>query len=188
MQISNKLFAPCLLALAALPAWAGNGTVSVAVDQFPPYVFQDSQRQWLGIDVDMVRAIFKQAGCTLSLYAPMPATRYLALFREGGIDMILGASDTPERRQFASFSKAYRHEEVGLFSLANNAATYLHLKNLDSFGASGTALLAPRAGWYGPDFARPSSLATTPPCAMKHSARRWRCSSCPWSSCAHRCT
>jgi polar amino acid transport system substrate-binding protein len=153
MPIGNKIVLPWLLALAALPAWGCSGPVSVAIDQFPPYVFKDKAGHWVGIDIDMVKAIFKEAGCTLALTAPMPATRYLALFKDGDVDMILGASDTPERRQYAVFSKAYRQEVVGLFSLAKVAPKYQDLKNLDSFSASGVTLLAPRAGWYGADFA-----------------------------------
>ncbi len=141
---------------APTPASAGascSKPVVTAVGPFPPYVYQDAQRQWSGIDIDMAQAIFQEAGCTLAFATSMPATRYITLFELGKVDMMLGASDTEERRRMARFSSAYRYESVALFALARDADRYRDIDGFAAIRQRGLTLLAPKAGWYGPAYA-----------------------------------
>jgi polar amino acid transport system substrate-binding protein len=150
---------PALLALAilapgALLAAPCSRSVTAAAGDFPPYVYQDGMQQWAGVDVEMAQAIFREAGCPLAFSPPMPATRYLELFKVGKVDLILGASDTAERRAYAVFSSAYREEVVSLFALADVAARYANVKDFAAIGVGGLTLLAPKAGYYGAQYAR----------------------------------
>src|ERR1700741_3194460 len=117
----------CVLAAALLSCCvthaanaACSKTFTVAVGPYPPYVYRDAHRQWTGIDIEMARAIFREAGCTLAYAESMPALRYMVLFKQGKIDLMLGASDTEDRRQYAVFSTPYRFEDVALFALAED--------------------------------------------------------------------
>lgn len=128
--------------------------MTLATGEWAPYSYHDAQGRFTGIDTEMVRAIFKEAGCRLVERSPMPASRNLTLFERGQIDLMMGASMTPQRRKLAHFSVPYRDEVVGLFSLAETGGRYLGLRSFDDVIASKLTLLAPRVGWYGPDYDR----------------------------------
>ena len=141
------------LAMAPLPAHANQCSkpISLATGQWEPYSYYDARGNFTGIDADMVRAIFSEAGCTLVELGSMPASRNLTLFFRGDIDMMTGASVTPERAKRAWFSLPYRDETVGLFFLADGKKQFpgLHSFN-DVVAQARLSLLAPRVGYYGP--------------------------------------
>ncbi|MEJ7805476.1 MAG: transporter substrate-binding domain-containing protein [Telluria sp.] len=145
-------FGAALMGLAlALPcaAQACSRPLSMATGQWEPYGYYDAGNRFTGIDADMARAIVKEAGCQLIELGYKPAARNLALFEKGDIDLMTGASRTPERLKFAWFSSAYRDETVGLFALAEHAQRYGAIRSFASFVAGPFTLVAPRAGWYG---------------------------------------
>ena len=141
-----------LLACAPAAAQACSKPMTEGTGQWEPYAYYDAQRRFVGIDADMTRAVFKEAGCTLVELPAMPATRNLRLFEQGEIDLMSGASVTPQRRSFAWFSLPYRDETVGIFALADSAAQYQGVRSFDDFLGGALTLLAPRAGWYGPAY------------------------------------
>jgi polar amino acid transport system substrate-binding protein len=138
-----------LLACGPARAQACSKAITVGTGQWEPYAYYDAQNRFTGIDADMMRAIFKEAGCTLVELGAMPPTRNMLLFDHGKIDMMGGASLTPERLKRAYFSLPYRDEIVGIFSLADGAAQYHAIHSFDDFMGQPLALLAPRVGWYG---------------------------------------
>jgi polar amino acid transport system substrate-binding protein len=143
------------LALAWLPLAAHanqcSRPISLATGQWEPYSYYDAQGHFTGIDADMVRAIFAEAGCTLVELGSMPASRNLTLFFRGDIDLMTGASITPERQRRAWFSLAYRDETVGMFFLADGAGKFRDIRSFDDFLArQPLSMLAPRVGYYGP--------------------------------------
>ncbi|MFL6659509.1 MAG: substrate-binding periplasmic protein [Massilia sp.] len=158
-MISPQVFRPALFAAAlclAVPAGAGTALapacskpMTMGTGQWEPYAYYDAQKRFTGIDAEMTRAIFNEAGCELVELATMPAIRNLALFEKGEIDLMTGASRTPQRLKFAWFSAPYRSETVGLFALTENVGKYQDIRSFDDFLAGHLALLAPRVGWYG---------------------------------------
>jgi polar amino acid transport system substrate-binding protein len=146
----------CLaLALALLPgaatANACSKPISVATGQWEPYSYYDAQGHFTGIDADMLRAIFAEAGCELIELGSMPASRNLTLFFRGDIDMMTGASLTPERQKRAWFSLPYRDETVGMFFVTDGTNKFRDIRNFNDFLArQSLSMLAPRVGYYGP--------------------------------------
>ncbi len=153
MRASPLLFAA--LCLAALPARACQ--LRMAPESWPPYIYSGHDGTLAGADVELVHAIAREAGCTLQVVAELPTLRRELLFRQGKLDLMLAASRTDERRRYARFSAPYRHERVGLFTAPDKAARFAHLAGFDMIARQRIALLAPRAGWYGPDYARAAS-------------------------------
>jgi polar amino acid transport system substrate-binding protein len=143
------------LCLAAAPAWACH--LRMASESWPPYIYSGSNGEAMGADVELVRAIMQEAGCTLDIVAELPTLRREVLFRQGKLDLMLAASRTEERRGYARFSAAYRHERVGLFAATDKQAQYAKIDSFDAIARQRIAVLAPRAGWYGPDYARAAS-------------------------------
>ena len=129
-------------------------TLKMAMEQWPPYVYLDAKGHPAGRDIELARAILKEARCTLVLQKEFPAARRQILFQQGELDLLLAASDTKERRAYARFSIAYRHESVGLFTTPAKLSRYRHLTNFGAIQKEKVALLAPRVGWYGRDYAR----------------------------------
>ena len=119
MRMRDLLFA-AMLGVAALPAAACRMTM--ALEQWPPYVYRDAQDRYTGLDLELLQAIFKEARCTLLTLPELPTARRELLFQQGKLDLMLAASETSERLSYARFSVAYRDEAVGLFSKPGNAA------------------------------------------------------------------
>lgn len=140
------------LAVASAAARGANACskpMTLSTGQWEPYGYYDAQRRFIGIDADMVRAIFKEAGCVLVELPSMPPERGLLLFERGQIDVMSGASQTAGRRKFAQFTLPYRRETVGLFALSGKFDKFEQLRSFEDFLAQPHALLAPKAGWYG---------------------------------------
>ena len=146
-----------LLATMALLGCTAQGQacqLSMALEQWPPYIFSQGEGMPSGLDMELAQAILKEAGCTLRLLPELPTARRQVLFEQGGIDLLLAASLTPERRRQARFSVAYRHESVGLFTRASLLPRYQNLSSLDLLLKRKLSLLAPKVGWYGPAYAQ----------------------------------
>nr|WP_315252733.1 transporter substrate-binding domain-containing protein [uncultured Duganella sp.] len=151
MQARYVLSAIALLGVAAQPSAC---ELSMALEQWPPYVYSAPNGGITGLDWELAQAILKEAGCRLQLQPELPTARRQAVFEQGQLDLLLAASDTPERRRYARFSNVYRYETVGLFTLSSAHARYLHVSSLDVLAREKLALLAPKVGWYGSAYAR----------------------------------
>ncbi len=125
MRLRHVLLAAMLLG-SVLPAQACRMTM--ALEQWPPYLYRDAQGNYTGLDLELLRAIFKEARCTLLTAPELPTARRQLLFQKGGLDLMLAASDTSERHAYARFSVSYRDETVGIFGKAGSAAPCRQLR------------------------------------------------------------
>ncbi|KQW87919.1 ABC transporter substrate-binding protein [Massilia sp. Root418] len=141
-------------ALCSLAAPGHACILKVAPEPWPPYIFIDQRGGLSGLDYELAQAIMKEAGCALRVEMALPTLRRQMEFRQGRLDLTLGASDTAERRAFARFSLPYRNETVALFTSPANAARYRGLDGFDAILTRHVTLLTPRGGWYGDSYAR----------------------------------
>ncbi|NVM75776.1 polar amino acid transport system substrate-binding protein [Duganella sp. SG902] len=151
MQARHVLSAIAILGMAAQ---AQACELSMALEQWPPYLYSQPTGAPAGLDWELAQAIVKEAGCKLAVQPELPTARRQRLFEQGQLDLMLSASDTAERRRYARFSLAYRHESVGVFSRSNARRRYQHITSMDALLNSKLALLAPKVGWYGAAYAR----------------------------------
>jgi polar amino acid transport system substrate-binding protein len=159
MQARHLLSAIALLGVAAQ---AGACALRMALEQWPPYLYSQPNAGPSGLDWELAQAILKEAGCKLDLQAELPTARRQRQFEQGQLDLMLSASMTPERRRYARFSTAYRHETVGVFARASAQRQFQHLSSLDALLRDKASLLAPKVGWYGASYARAQpTLAAT---------------------------
>lgn len=133
----------------ACSAAAHGCTLRMALEQWPPYIYSTAGGASTGMDLELARTILKEAGCTLVLQPELPPARRQIVFQQGGLDLLLAASDTPERRRYARFSSAYRYETVGLFTRPDLLPQYRKFTSLTALLKLQMALLAPKTGWYG---------------------------------------
>lgn len=159
-----------VLLLAALAWMAAGGhaaaecskTLSISSSDYPPYVYRDQAGIWAGLDVQLMQAIFKEAGCEYR-FAPLVAPWQLVdMVSAGKTDVLLAASVTPERLKANHFGISYRQESVGFFALARHFGSYRDITSFKALLAHKAPLLLPNAGWYGDDYARalPALLAS----------------------------
>lgn len=137
-----------LLSLSSQVAALCERPLKVAAEYWPPYSEQ-GEDGWQGIDVDHVRSLIQRAGCEV-VFLNTPSSRAHLMLEKGEIDILMAASDVPERHRYALFSKPYRREVMAVFALAGREDVP------DSFSAlqaSTHILVAPRSGWYGEAFA-----------------------------------
>ncbi|MES2129548.1 MAG: transporter substrate-binding domain-containing protein [Pseudomonadota bacterium] len=106
-----------------------------------------------GMDLELADAIFAEAKCDLVLSDGVSRLRRDLMFSQGQVDLMLAASNTPERQAIARFSSAYRMEVVRLFATPENLARYDGVKSFDDILRLGERLLVPSGGWYGADYA-----------------------------------
>ena len=150
MRLRHFLFA-AMLGICATPALACRMTM--ALEQWPPYLYRDARGGTTGLDLELLRAIFKEARCSLVTLPELPTARRQLLFQQGGLDLMPAASYTREREAYARFSVSYRDETVGVFSKPGKMASLRHIGSISQLLHSKATLLAPKVGWYGEEYA-----------------------------------
>ncbi|MCG2583350.1 ABC transporter substrate-binding protein [Massilia sp. TS11] len=154
MRLAPTLTAMLLATAALAPAAqaACSRPLHLNAEHWPPYTII-AGNQIGGLDIELVQAILKEAGCTIVFEPALPVARRLSLFNQGKTDLMMAASSTPERRQQAWFSQPYRFEEVGLFTLPEHAARLRQSFSFEALLAQRESVLVPRLGWYGAQYA-----------------------------------
>jgi polar amino acid transport system substrate-binding protein len=155
-----RTLAATFMAATALDAEAAcSKALVMATEPWPPYVITDPGKTG-GLDIELAKAIVSEAGCELVVSDIMPTVRRMMMFQRGSFDLMLAASDIPERRGFARFTLPYRHETVSLFALASRSAKLRAAEGLEGVVSGKYKLLVPRIGWYGKQYAlvRPQLL------------------------------
>ena len=124
--------------------------IQIGFNDWAPYAWIDESGKAVGLDVDMLTLVANNLGCKVE-FIPMPVKRAHQMLKVGSLDMMMGASYTSEREQYAYFSESYRDEEVRLFVEAGNTSSITVNKWQDIFSKK-LKLLAPSYGWYGQDY------------------------------------
>ena len=83
-------------------------------DAWEPYQYADVGGRVAGLDIELVSGVANAIGCEIT-YQQGTWVKLLAALKQGDIDILLGASKTEAREEFAYFSDAYRMEEFSLY-------------------------------------------------------------------------
>lgn len=152
--VGVRYFAVLLLWFAFASAQAACSRVlRAAWADWPPYSMADAQGRPTGLDIELLRRVALEAGCTIEFAAGVPAKRQLALLQSGEQDIQFAASVTPEREVFAWFSPDYRHETVSLL-VRPESVNQFRFQDLQQLADDNIAVVAPFNGWYGAAFAQ----------------------------------
>ncbi len=117
-----------------------------------PYNYTNAKGKQTGLDVELSRAIFAEARCTLVELGPLSSARAAGLFREGKIDLLMGASRTPARESIALFTRRYRDETVSIVTMADADPAAYQVSSFSQFMEQPGLLLALKIGWFGEDY------------------------------------
>jgi len=83
-------------------------------DPWEPYHFAAAGGRAQGLDIDLVSALGERVDCEFEFIQGSWAS-LLRLLQAGELDVLSGASITPEREEYARFSDTYREERFALF-------------------------------------------------------------------------
>lgn len=108
------MFAAILLCSGSCLACDQVVRVSVAKN-WPPYSYKEDGA-YKGLDIEIVNLILTSVGLCWETYEYPSSSRAFAEFRKGNVDLLFAASETPDRRAYAAFSRPYRREDMLLFS------------------------------------------------------------------------
>lgn len=112
------------------------------------------QTEELLLDRQWLEAVASEAGfCLQQEQRETLINRRLAMLESGEIDLLVGASRTPDRERVGWFSTPYRVEQVLLFVRSDELRHYRHLQRFDQLLAMPLPWLAVRDSWLGPDYA-----------------------------------
>ena len=137
-----------LLCFIAPPVFSCNLLARFA--QYDPQAMLNEQNQWYGMDVEHIKLLFKQAGCTIR-FIELPWGRAIEMLKKGEIDIMTGMSITAERQQFAHFIGPQRLEKIVLASSAKAPITLEHLARFDT---KGKAIAIQQGAYYGEQFSQ----------------------------------
>ncbi|MBT1450109.1 transporter substrate-binding domain-containing protein [Glaciecola sp. XM2] len=118
-------------------------------DAWDPYQYVDIDDQVRGLDIEVVSAVAEQAGCSLE-FVQGTWVSLLEGLREGEIDMLLGASKTQAREEFAYFSVPYRTEEFALY-IRSDDAKHAGYADIEEFIANDSNIGVVGDYFYGAD-------------------------------------
>jgi polar amino acid transport system substrate-binding protein len=137
------------LSLLAMSAHAAcSRAIRVGWNDFPPFMQAGPDREPVGLDADLMRAIFKRAGCMLEFVPNMPNKRQTFYLQSGDIDMQFDASEVKERHDYAWYSLPYRREIIGLFVRKGEAQRF-PIRRLNDLAIHNWQVLVPYHGFYG---------------------------------------
>lgn len=97
--------------------------LKLGFESWEPYQYVGLEQQASGLDIEIIQAIAGRMNCTLVLQHGT-WQELLGQFRQGQLDVLLGASKTPAREEFALFSEPYRAEQFQLFVRKDDASKY----------------------------------------------------------------
>lgn len=106
-------------AAAAKPACQ----LTVGWDPWEPYSYETLDGRITGLDVDLVRQMGEAAECDIRFHKG----NWVALLDDlqaGEVDILMAATPTSDRRDFAHFSEPYRDESFALFAGQDKADGY----------------------------------------------------------------
>ncbi|GBG96294.1 amino acid ABC transporter substrate-binding protein/permease [Lactococcus termiticola] len=136
-----SLFAMFSVFGLASPKAQAETTVKIASDNaYAPFEFQNSNKEWVGIDVDLIKAVAKENNWKLDISFPGFDTAVNQLQSGQADGVIAGMSITDERKNLFDFSKPYYSSALTIATTkAKPISDYSELKGKTVGVKNGTA-------------------------------------------------
>lgn len=138
------------VALAAAPV-APNCELTVGWDPWEPYQYEAADGRLQGLDIELIRTLAREAGCSLA-FVQGHWVEHLDALREGRIDLLLAATPNEQRQTFAVFTSPYRDEDMAMFVRKEDAES-LTGRSLAELVAAGHRVAVTDGYYYGPEVA-----------------------------------
>lgn len=123
MSLRSPLLAWTLL-MPLLAAADCSRPLRVPFEDWQPYSFIDADGRHTGLETELLAAVAKEAGCTVTYVYEVPRNRRLPMLASGELDLLLAA--TPAPTPLAWYTRPYREEVFGAFMRAGEARLEAH--------------------------------------------------------------
>lgn len=117
-------------------------------DVWEPYQYVDVDGVVRGLDIELISNVLEDIGCQAE-FVQGTWVNLLEDLRNGDVDMLLGASKTDAREEFAYFSEPYRMEEFSLYIRKDDPKRAAY-DDIDAFIANGSKIGVVGDYYYGP--------------------------------------
>ncbi|NVJ68759.1 MAG: transporter substrate-binding domain-containing protein [Alphaproteobacteria bacterium] len=124
--------------------------LTIGVIDWPPYAIWTNDNSASGLDIELMAAVFGEAGCTFQIMK-MPFKRALRDVGDGRIDGVPSVSYTNERAAFGMYSAPVRKEVIGVFVRSGMPAGN-RPKSFEELIKSNHRIGIVLGGWYGAAF------------------------------------
>ncbi|MDO9182203.1 MAG: transporter substrate-binding domain-containing protein [Bacteriovorax sp.] len=121
--------------------------VKIGWEPWVPYQVKQASGQPVGLDVELLQAVLTNTGCTPK-FIELPWARQLVESEIGSIDIVMGASKSPERKKYANFSLGYRNEISTLFVKVGSGSD---IKKVSDLATTKLKLGAVKGNLYSPE-------------------------------------
>lgn len=145
----KNIFIVFIYLLLCIGALVGQ-TIKVRVANYPPQYYKNESGEWTGIDVELIKAVVKEAGMAIE-FIEMPWSRALTSIKTGEIDIICNVSKTDERSEFMQWIGPERYTQMVLIVRKEDKG--LKIKSLDEMllavKKTGKKIAAQQNAYYG---------------------------------------
>lgn len=152
-----------MLATHVAGAGAAACTLRIGWEPYAVFTFSGPDGKPAGVDIELMKEIARESGCTLE-FRQLPWARILLELESGRIDVTTSVKYIPERDAFALFSIPYRTGELALFTRRGESQR-LAINELRDIAETGTRLTVINAYSYGTELdgvlAQPEVAALT---------------------------
>ncbi len=139
----------CVLILITLTSQAfSQCRLSVRVANSIPQYYQDVNKNWQGMGVELIKVLLNEAHCQ-PIYTVYPWRRALAQLQVGKLDMMVNLSITSERKKYMWFIGPQRDETIVL--VVNDDFDF-KIDSLDDFKALNNKIGIENGAFYGDSF------------------------------------
>lgn len=116
-------------------------------DVWEPYQYVDINDQVRGLDIELISSVTESMGCKAE-FVQGTWVSLLDDLAKGDVDMLLGASKTKARQDFAFFSESYRSEEFVLY-IRTDEPKFQTFKTIEDFVSNGSKIGVVSEYFYG---------------------------------------
>lgn len=99
-------------------------------ENWSPYYFKDKDTQYQGTDLELLRTVLKQMAISLEIVDSVPRKRFFDPKHEYNHNALFAVTYRQEREKQYYFSKPYRIEQIGIFSLKPSIAKLTNVQQL----------------------------------------------------------
>lgn len=123
----RRLLLALMLLAPTLAQAACARPLRVPFEDWRPYSFIDADGRHTGLETELLAAVAREAGCSVSYVREVPRNRRLPMLLAGELDVLVAA--TPVPTDGAWYTRPYREEVFGAFMRASEAR--LNARTLD---------------------------------------------------------
>lgn len=134
--------------------YADDCNLIIAASDYAPLTYNDNGNNVIGLDVELMNIIAKQAGCQVTWKPIMPWEQVIMGIKLGDLMFTTSASITPERSEFSKFI-AYRPDSTKIFVRLEDLTKLKNINSLEDLIKNTDLKIGTYTGYhYGSSFER----------------------------------